>query len=151
MNKARLAPRTSITTMDGPVFPGPLCSNCTLGGSGYLWHTRGMDQGFPGMVLLVPMLCRFLLQSLASIKYSILVPDEILLDCRTPEQGHCFIRPVTYNTETWNELSSVTQRVNGKGGPGKQSSSHLQMPAPLPASAEDIAMDAAVSGSSSVY
>lgn len=121
--------RTSGTKQERSGFLRPLCSDCTLGQE---WVPLAC-QGWPvdwaraslSMVLRVPTLCRFLLQSLGSLKYGILVPArETADDGRTPEgERHA---PHTCHLQYWkcSELLNVTQQVNSKGGYGK----HFQLP-----------------------
>lgn len=82
--------RTSGTKEERSGFPRPLCSDCTLGQEWVPLACQGWpvawDRASLSMVLRVPTLCRFLLQSLGSLKYGILVPArETADDGRTPE------------------------------------------------------------------
>lgn len=122
-----------------------------VGSSGLAGLDRGLGQGFPSMVLLVPVLCRFLFQSLASLKYSILVPDEILGDCTTPEQGHCALCVSPTILKLWMSYPVSHSAWTGKVDLESTSSSHLRMPALRPPSAEDIFMGAALGESSSMH
>lgn len=123
-------PRTSLVTKEERSgFARPLCSDCTLGREWVPLECQGWPVDWAGaslsMVLRVPTLCRFLLQSLGSLKYGILVPaGETAGAGRTPERGRRapWIRHLQY----WkcSELLNITEQVNSKCGHGK----HTQLP-----------------------